>query len=156
MMRMTCGAALAALLTTTATADVPPPMPDKPLSETCKPFIGVWARQTPRVTRNVETSTVIAIDSEEATVLTYVNQMNVNIDADTDEFYLTCAAQADGSVRLTFADDDDRNDGFTLDATLAGDGSFTTKEQTSYLHAGPPDPNWKPETVTVIWTRIGR
>lgn len=134
-----------------AQADILPPAPENPLAEACKPFIGVWARTTPTVSRQANAWTVLAIDSEGATVLNYVNQRDINVEAFAKSSKLTCVPD-DKAVVLTFTDGD--NNSFSLSATLAGETSFTTTEQTSYTSAGAPDPNWKPETVLVTWTRI--
>ncbi|BCW90342.1 hypothetical protein sos41_35100 [Alphaproteobacteria bacterium SO-S41] len=143
--------AAALAVASVAQADIPPPAPENPLSEACKPFIGVWTRTTPTQSRQANAWTVLAIDSEGATVLNYVNQQDINVEAFAKSSRLTCVPD-DKAVVLTFTDEE--NNSFSLSATLAGETSFTTTEQTSYMYAGPPDPNWKPEAVLVTWTRI--
>lgn len=152
-MRLFLVIAAACAAVTVAKADIPPPSPENPLAETCKPFIGIWARTTPTESRQAKSWTVLAIDSEGATVLNYVNQLDINVEAFAKPSKLTCTPDAQ-AVILTFTDEE--NNSFSLSATLAGETSFTTTEQTNYLNPGPPDPNWRPETALVTWTRIAR
>ena len=154
MMRLTIGVALAAALTMGATADIPPPEPENPLPAACQPFIGVWARTEPQATRGGQTWTVLAIDAERATVLRYLNQDDINIQAGTMSAALTCTVAANGDVTLDFTGDSGGS--FALTATPVSETSFTTKEESSYLGAGPPVEGWTPEIRTITWTRIAR
>lgn len=135
---------------TSALADIPPPQPEHPLGEACQPFIGVWHRVEPHHDRGGKVWWVIAIDSERATVLNYGNQENINIQAKALSFALTCTKNDDGTVTLDFGDKELKQ---ALTATPVNETSFTTIELSSYLGAGPPDPNWKPEPLTITWVR---
>jgi hypothetical protein len=141
----------AAALIGTAIADIPPPEPENPLAEACTPFIGIWTRTTPTAWRQANGWMVLAIDSEGATVLRYVNQQDINVEANAVPSRLTCVPDGDAVV-LTFTDGD--NNAFSLSATPAGETSFTTTEESSYTGGGAPDPNWKPQAILVTWTRI--
>lgn len=141
-------------LTGTASADIPPPVPEDPLGEACQPFIGIWHRVEPRHTRSAKTWWVVAIDSQHVTVLNYDNQENINIHAEAISFQLECTKNADGTTLLALTNDAEMSTALT--ATLVDETTFTTPEETSYLSAGPPDPNWKPETITITWKRIAR
>ena len=144
----------ALVLAGTALADIPPPEPENPLGEVCQPFIGVWSRVEPQHTRGGKTWRVVAIDSDNATVVNYGNQENINIQAEGLPFVLTCTKNADGTVTLDFAGD--REMKLALTVTPVDETTFTTTEESSYLQAGPPDPDWKPETLTITWKRLFR
>ena len=143
--------AIATLLAGSALADIPPPEPENPLAEACMPFLGIWTRTTPTAWRRANGWMVLAIDSEGATVLRYVNQQDINVEANAVSSKLTCVPDGNAVV-LTFTDGD--NNAFSLSATLAGETSFTTTEESSYTGNGAPDLNWKPEAILVTWTRI--
>ena len=51
---------------------------------------------------------------------------------------------------------DETGGSFALTATPVNETSFTTKEESSYLGAGPPVEGWTPEIRTITWTRIAR
>lgn len=144
-------AALAALAP--AFADIPPPEPENPISETCQPFIGVWARDVPTHSRRQYSWQVVAIDSNSATILSYANQDNVNIEASALDFTLTCAKEGD-AVKLVF--EKEGWGSYELAATPLGDDGFTTTEMSQDLSNGAPDPNFKPEPILVTWKRIAR
>lgn len=154
MRRILFTAALATFAAGTAAADVPPPPVENPLGEACTPFIGVWHRVEPRVTRGGSDWWIVAIDSERAVLIDYSNQSNVNIKADAMPFALTCTANADGTVTLDFTGDGKMKVALTVKPV--DETTFTTTEESSYLNAGPPDPDWKPEQLTITWKRIAK
>jgi hypothetical protein len=144
----------AAALIGTAIADIPPPEPENPLPEACKPFIGVWTRDVPQVFRSGSRWMVVAIGAENATLLVYNNDQDINYRVEALAFTLTCTPDGAGAVKLVFA----RENWGTVEllATPAGETTFTTTEETNYLGGGPPDPNWKPQALIVTWTRVAR
>lgn len=143
----------AVLLTGAALADIPPPPPDDPLGPDCQPFLGVWTPSGPDVSRGWTGWRVIAIGSEKASVIKYVNLQDVNMQVEGDDARLTCEATADGLTVLTFALSHDK---FILSARLMSETTFTTEKTSSYTQPGPPPEDWKPETITTTWTRIAR
>jgi len=154
MNRLTSGVGLAAALTLGAAADIPPPVPENPLPAACQPFIGMWSRTEPKISRGVRTWEIIAIGSEYATVLNYWNHDGVYMMSDAMTFALDCTAAANGGVLLAFTNDAEAS--FALTVTPAGETSFTTREEAAYLEAGPPVEGWTPEIRTITWTRIAR
>lgn len=147
--------ALAAVaFSSTALADVAPSPPVDPIPESCRPFIGVWQRATPEVSRGLAAWTILAIDSSRVTMLYYADEgKGVNVQAQTALFHIGCTPAEDGVTNLAFSTATDEEGEFGMEVKLAGD-SFTTAEQTSYSEPGPPPADWKPETVTVTWKRI--
>ncbi|MFT3809519.1 MAG: hypothetical protein QM698_06325 [Micropepsaceae bacterium] len=146
--------ALAALLLTSpALADMPPPPPDDPLGPDCQPFIGVWTPSGPDVSRGRSGWRVIAIGSEQASVIKYANLQDVNMRVESGDARVTCDATADGVTVLTFALS---NDKFILAVRLTTETTFTTERQSTYNQPGPPPEDWQSETIVTTWTRIAR
>ena len=135
-----------------AQADIPPPAPEHPLPETCKPFIGVWTRDVPQVFRRSKVSQVIAIGAERGTVLWYSNEDDIAIRSDADNYDVTCTPDGAGATKLVFT----AGDSLELLATPLGEGKFTTTEMSTDPSRGAPDPNFKPEAILVTWTRVVR
>ncbi len=146
--------ALAAIvLSSVAFADVPPPPPDDPLGPDCQPFLGIWTPSVPTVSRGSTSWQVIAVGSEKAVVVRYVNLQDVNVMVRSQDAALTCEATAEGVTILTFkAGDED----LKLTARLTGEASFTTEREATYNQPGPPPEDWKGETIVTTWTRIAR
>ena len=153
MMRLLKTLALAAAFAGAASADIPPPEPENPISETCQPFIGIWTRDVPTHSRRQYSWQVVAIDSNSATILSYNNQDNVNIEASALDFTLTCAKDGE-AVKLVFEKDGWGT--YELAATPLAEDSFTTTEMSQDLSNGAPDPDFKPQPITVTWKRIAR
>ena len=146
--------ALAAMFFTgAALADIPPPPPDDPLGPDCRPFIGVWTPSVPEMSRGWTSWRVIAIGSEKASVIKYMNLQDVNMQVESSDARVTCEATADGLTVLTFALSHDK---FILSARLTGETSFTTERVSQYTEPGPPPEDWKGETIVTTWTRIAR
>lgn len=143
----------AIVLSSSAQADIPPPPPDDPLGPDCQPFLGVWTPSVPEVSRGATRWQLIAVGSEKAMLIEYVNLQDVNMIVGGGEAALTCDATADGVTILTFKLKDDE---FTLTARLSGDAIFATERQSTYNSSGPPPEDWKPDTITTTWTRIAR
>lgn len=142
-----------ALLSGVALADIPPPPPDDPLGPDCQPFLGIWTPSGPDVSRGATRWQVIAVGSEKAALIDYTNLQDVNVMLSGGNAALTCTATAEGVTVLTFTMGD--ND-FDLTARLTSETTFTTERQSTYNYPGPPPPDWKPETITTMWTRIAR
>jgi hypothetical protein len=146
-------ACAAMMLTGAALADIPPPPPEDPLGPDCQPFLGVWTPSIPETSRNATRWQVIAVGSEKASLVEYINLQDVNMMLSAGEAALTCTATSDGVTVLTFKMGD--ND-FDLTARLTSEASFTTERQSTYNYPGPPPADFKPETIVTTWTRIAR
>lgn len=143
-----------ALLASTALADIPPPTPEHPLDADCAPFTGVWAQSTPHVSRGGARSMVLAVGSEAASLVVYLNQDNIFIEAKALDGALACEATADGVTVLKFSGPNEVN--VELTAKLTSETTFTTEREKPYLEPGPPPENWKGETETTTWVRVAR
>lgn len=144
----------AAILAGTALADIPPSVPEHPLDADCAPFAGVWAQSTPHVSRGGARSMVLAVGSEAASLIVYLNQDNIFTEAKAFDGALSCEATADGVTVLKFAGPNEVN--VELVAKLTGETSFTTEREKPYLEPGPPPEGWKGEMETTTWTRVTR
>ena len=146
--------AFAMLASGPSLADIPPPIPENPLDADCAPFAGVWAPAAPDVSRGGSRFLVLAIGSEKASAIVYLNQGDVFLEPSAVDGDLACEATADGVTILKFEGPNGIK--FNLTAKLTGEASFTTVRDSSYLSAGPPPEDWKPEPITTIWTRIAK
>lgn len=142
-------------LTGLAQADVLPEPPVDPIPEACKPLIGIWQRAEPERTRWSTNWEIMVIDSRRVTMLYYVNQKDVNIEAQTGLFNVSCTPGEGGAYALAFSTATDEEGEFGMDVVLSGD-SFTTTAETYYDQPGAPPADWKPETYQVTWTRIAK
>ncbi len=136
-----------------ASADIPPPMPENPLGADCQPFIGLWARDTAQEMRRAHGHTVLAIDSTGAVMLSYINQQDINIEAQAKRHALTCKAEGNGVTRLDFGTGDYA---FSIEARLIDETHFTVIQMSTWTGNGAPPEQWEPEPQVVSWTRLGR
>lgn len=138
-----------------AWADVAPEPPMNPIPEACKPFIGIWQRTEPERTRWQDTWEVLVIDSQRVIKVYYMNQKDVNIEAQTALFNLSCTPVDGELIQLDMPTATDEEGHITMVVKLDGD-SFTSTAETFYDQPGPPPPDWKPTTYTVTWKRIAK
>jgi len=151
MMRI---AIAATILAGAAFADIPPPVPEHPLDADCAPFAGVWTQSTPHVSRGGARSMVLAVGSEAASLIVYLNQDNIFAEAKALDGALSCEATADGVTVLKFSGPNEVK--VELTARLTSETSFTTEREKPYLEPGPPPEGWKGETETTTWVRVAR
>jgi hypothetical protein len=136
-----------------AHADVAPEPPLEPIPEACKPLIGIWARTTPERTHWSENWDILVVDSQHATTVYWMNQKNVNIEAQTALFNIDCRPEDDGRMTVSMGSATDEEGSATMLIRLAGD-SFTSEEVPYYDKPGPPPADWNPPPVQVTYKRI--
>lgn len=151
--KIVCTLAAALSLTAAALADIPPTPPLEPIPESCKPLIGIWTRTTPEVTRWSENWDLLIVDSRHATKLYWMNEKDVNIEAQTALFNIDCRVEDDGRMTVSMGSATDEEGSATMLIRLSGD-SFTSEEVPPYNEPGAPPPDWNPAPVQVTYKRI--
>ncbi len=145
--------AFAAALAGAAAADVVPAPPENPIPEACRPLIGVWQQQEPSISRGGQRWLTLAIDSEGAQLMSFLNESGVVWTAATIAFPSISCEPGEGTIDVTL---DQAEVERTFAFARVNDDTLTTSEEEAYLQPGPPDPTWTPKTLTKTWKRVAK